>query len=157
VGTKILVFLVVAVMGGSIVYGFVRPDRTVPAGRRPPATTQPEPRIAFDARERYAGSGIWSAWRPYPPRAGTQTTVLWRTAGFSPRSVVLAGESSRGRALLVAFAPTRVIPPLAGAGFGWHRAGVEWGSKVVFPTAGSWTVRVVAGSHRGRVTLRVVE
>ena len=154
VGTKILVFAVVALMGGGILYGFVQPSRK--SDPRPAPVTD-GPRIARIARERYAGAGIWSAWRPYPPRAGKTTTVLWRTAGFLPHAVVLAGTNDAGERLEVVLAPTRVIPPLAGAGFAWHRPGVEWGSKVVFPSAGAWSVRVTAGRRRGTVTVRVVE
>jgi hypothetical protein len=157
VATKVLVFLVVAIMGGSIVYGLFGSGTTTATAPAPRKSAAPERRIAADAKERYAGVGIWSAWRPYPPHAGGTTTVLWRTAGFVPRSVRLAGAGGNGGRLRVAFAPTRVIPPLAGAGFAWHRAGVEWGSKLVFPTAGLWTLRIVAGDRHGRITLRVVE
>lgn len=159
-GTKILVFLVVAFMGGAVLSGLLRTRDEPAAGVSAPSTERtqgPERTIARGASELHAGPGIWSAWRPYPPRANVQTTVLWRVEGTQPQDVVVGGRASDGTSIWIKLAPTRVIPTLAGAGLEWRRPGVEWGSKLLFPRPGVWTVEVRAGTRLGRVTVRVVK
>ena len=115
-----------------------------------------EPRLLGPrARELAVAPGIWSAWKPYPPLARESTTVLWRTEGTVSR-LSLAGQRRSAR-LVVRFGPSPVLPTLAGAGLRWERPGREWGSRLVFPTAGIWTVRVSAGRRAGAVRVRVVE
>ena len=162
--TKLIVLLTASVFAASLAYS-LRPggDSAPPDGReaerereRPPEREfASEPRLLGPrARELRAARGIWSAWNPYPPLAGEATTVLWRMKGTIARLSLVA---TRGRERAgVSFGPSPVLPTLAGAGLAWKRPGREWGSRLVFPHAGVWTVRVRAGTRTGAVRVRVV-
>ena len=163
--TKLIVVFTAGVFGASLAYSVWPNGRPAPA-REPAARAERDARAALDpaaeprllgprVRELRAARGIWSAWKPYPPLAGEATTVLWRTEGTVAR-VSVAGERLSER-VVVRFGPTPVLPTLAGAGLAWRRPGREWGSRLVFPSAGIWTVRVRAGARIGSVRVRVVE
>jgi hypothetical protein len=159
VATKLIVLFATGVFLASLAYslgpggGAAPPDEHEARPRREPAL---EPRLLGPrARELRAAPGIWSAWKPFPPLAGEPTTVLWRTEGTVAR-VSVAGRR-RSEQVAVRFGPTPVLPTLAGAGLAWKRPGREWGSRLLFPSAGVWTVRVRAGARTGAVRVRVVE
>ena len=163
--TKLIVLFTAGVFLASLAYSVrpeggeapaeerkAEPERAVRAARE----SAPEPGLlAPRAAELRAARGIWSAWKPFPPLAGEPTTVLWRTEGtISPLSLAARRGSDR---VAVRFGPSPVLPTLAGAGLPWKRPGREWGSRLVFPTAGVWTVRVRVGTRSGAVRVRVVE
>ena len=157
--TRLIVLFTAGVVAASVAYSLfaggsaARDDE--PDTERANAVV-PEPRaLGPRARELRAAPGIWSAWTPYPPFAREATTVLWRTEGTTERPSV-AGRRG-GRDLDVRFGPVAVLPTLAGAGLDWRRPGREWGSRLVFPHAGIWTVRVRVGDRTGSVRVRVVE
>ena len=157
--TKLIVLFTAGVFLASLAYS-LRPgdgDRKAGEPPAPPEGSLPSgPRLLGPrVRELRAAPGIWSAWKPFPPLAGEPTTVLWRTEGtVAPLSI--AGRRGSER-IAVRFGPTPVLPTLAGAGLRWRRAGREWGSSIVFPSAGVWAVRVRAGGRTGAVRVRVVD
>jgi hypothetical protein len=159
VATKIIVFFTTGVFLASLAYSLRPGGGAAPREEREAAPEREatfEPRLLGPrTRELRAARGIWSAWKPFPPLAGEPTTVLWRTEGtVAPLS--LAGKRGSERVSL-RFGPAPVLPTLAGAGLDWKRAGREWGSQLVFPTAGDWIVRVRVGARAGAVRVRVVE
>ena len=157
--TKLIVLFTAGVFLASLAYSLRPGEEAVPPEERQAAPEREatfEPRLLGPrTRELRAARGIWSAWKPFPPLAGEPTTVLWRTEG-SVAPLSLAGKRGSER-VSVRFGPTPVLPTLAGAGLAWKRAGREWGSQLVFPTAGDWTVRVRVGTRAGLVRVRVVE
>ena len=157
VATKLIVLFATGVFLASLAYSLRPgggPTRPHEQEARPRPSAEPH-LLGPRARELRAAPGIWSAWKPFPPLVDEPTTVLWRTEGtVAPVSV--AGRRRRER-IAVRFRPTPVLPTLAGAGLAWRRPGREWGSRLVFPSPGIWTVQVRAGARVGAVRVRVVE
>lgn len=156
--TRLIVLFTAGVFAASVAYSLFAGGRAArddePYAERAVAVV-PEPRpLGPRARELRVARGIWSAWTPYPPFAREATTVLWRTEGTTERPSFAGWRG--GRHLEVRFGPAAVLPTLAGAGFDWRRPGREWGSRLVFPRAGVWTVRVRVGERTGSVRVRVV-
>lgn len=157
--TRLIVLFTAGVFAASLAYSFSTDDGGMDATEleaSPESTSTVGPRLLGPrVCELRAAPGIWSAWKPFPPLVGEPTTVLWRTEGtVAPLSLAGARGSER---IAVRFGPTPVLPTLAGAGLSWTRAGREWGSSLVFPSAGVWSVRVRAGDRSGAVRVRVVE
>ena len=86
----------------------------------------------------------WFMWS-YPPRAGVEDKTVWR----------LDGPNANGTPTFALFGPDGQVGRLTGlqehGGSTWNRPGVEYGSGLLFPTAGCWDVQVTLGQLHGDV------
>jgi hypothetical protein len=86
----------------------------------------------------------------YPPRAGIEDKTVWR----------LDGAHASGAPLFSLTGPGGQIGrlnwgPEGHGGSSWNRSGHEFGTGLVFPTAGCWAVHVTVDQLSGDVYVLV--
>jgi hypothetical protein len=93
------------------------------------------------------GGTVW-AWfmAGYPPQAGIEDKTLWRLDGpgasGAPKFALVGPASQTGR---LNWGPEMHISS------NWNRPGFEFGTGLLFPSAGCWDVHVTAGQLTGDV------
>ena len=93
------------------------------------------------------GGTVW-AWfmAAYPPQAGIEDKTVWRLDGpnayGSPTFTLVGPAGQLGR---LTWGPEEHL------GSNWNRPGHEFGTGLLFPTAGCWDVQVTLGQLTGDV------
>ncbi len=86
----------------------------------------------------------------YPPRAGTEDKTVWRLEGaHTSGEPVFSLTGSAGQIGRLNWGPEEH------GGSTWNRPGREFGTGLVFPTAGCWTVHVTLDQLMGDVYVLV--
>ncbi len=93
------------------------------------------------------GGTVW-AWfmSAYPPKAGIEDKTVWRLDGahaFGTPTFALSGPTAQPGSL--------TWGPEEHGGSTWNRPGHEFGTGLLFPTAGCWNVHVTVDQLAGDV------
>ena len=83
-----------------------------------------------------------------PPRAGEELKIVWRMTGAGPLTATVTAPDGTNQPLV--FGPE----PHVGAST-YQRPGDEWGTGVLFTTAGCWHIHLACASTAGDVWLAV--
>ncbi len=114
------------------------------AGCRP---VSPSGAFAGEVYGTATGGTVW-AWfmAGYPPKAGIEDKTIWRLDGpgasGAPTFALVGPGNQTGR---LNWGPEMHI------GSTWNRPGVEFGTGLLFPSAGCWNVHVAVGQLTGDV------
>lgn len=118
------------------------------AGCRP---ASPSGTFAAEVYGTPKGGTVW-AWfmAGYPPQSGTEDKTVWRLDGAndsgSPTFALTGPAGQTGRLNW---------GPQEHGGSTWNRPGREFGTGLLFPTAGCWDVHVTLGQLTGDVYIVV--
>lgn len=97
------------------------------------------------------GSNLWAlVFAPLPIKAGTETKIVWRMGGRGDFQI--AAKTTDGTSARLTFGPE----PHGGSSWSIPNTD-EWGTGMIFPTAGCWRVRAPRDVTRGDVYLLVVQ
>ena len=104
-----------------------------------------------EIRGRSASTGITLfglSFHGYPIPAGREAKLVWRMTGSGAFSLVAIGPQGQEVAPLWG--------PEAHPSSNWKRPGDEWGTGLLFPEAGCWTVRATRGGDEATASILVI-